>query len=173
MPEGEEQLALTLEELSRFFEAAAGTRFENYFVIAALCGARPQEILGFKCSDVKLPKEPGALALQAFFRYLTGQDSQLAVVASTLAIAALFSSLRRCIQSFIDRRFYRRRSDARKTLEAFSAKLRDETDLDALSDDLVGVVRKRCSLPMSRCGCALIRPRMASRQTSSLLIHEA
>jgi hypothetical protein len=63
-------------------------------------------------------------------------------VASTLAIAALFSSLRHCIQSFIDRRFYRRKYNARKTLEAFSAKLKDETDLDALSDDLVGVVRE-------------------------------
>jgi integrase len=59
MPEGEEQLALTLDELSRFFEVARGTRFENYFVVSALCGARPQEILGLKWSDVKLPKEPG------------------------------------------------------------------------------------------------------------------
>jgi hypothetical protein len=84
----------------------------------------------------------GVVFLQYLFRTLAGGESQLAVVASTLTIAALFNPLRRRIQTFIDRRFYRRKYDARKTLEAFSTKLRDETDLDALSDDLVGVVRE-------------------------------
>ena len=81
---------------------------------------------------------------QAIFRTLTSQENQpqLAAVISTLAIAALFNPLRRRIQGFIDRRFYRRKYDARKILEAFPTKLKNETDLEALNDDLVGVVRE-------------------------------
>jgi len=84
----------------------------------------------------------GNVVLQVPFRALIGQESALAVVVSTLVIAALFNPMRRHIQAFIDRRFYRRKYDARKTLQAFSAKLSHETDLDALSGDLVGVVRE-------------------------------
>jgi hypothetical protein len=82
------------------------------------------------------------VVLQSFFVILIGEKSTLAVVASTLLIAALFTPLRRRIQSFIDHRFYRSKYDVRKTLETFSAQLRDETDLDALNDDLVDVVKE-------------------------------
>ena len=84
----------------------------------------------------------GVVLLQRLYIILTGEGSALAVVASTLLIAALFSPLRRRIQSFIDRRFYRNKYDARKILESFSAKLRDETDLETLNGELVGVVRE-------------------------------
>jgi len=86
----------------------------------------------------------GITATQATFQQLTGQEQlpQLAIVGSTLVIAALFNPLRHRVQAFVDRRFYRKKYDARKTLEAFSAKLRDETDLDRLGDEMVGVVRE-------------------------------
>jgi F0F1-type ATP synthase membrane subunit c/vacuolar-type H+-ATPase subunit K len=85
----------------------------------------------------------GVVGTQYVFRAVTGQERlpQLAVVVSTLAIAAMFNPLRRRLQAFIDRSFYRSKYDAAKTLEAFSSKLRDETDLDTLSDDLISVVR--------------------------------
>jgi hypothetical protein len=84
----------------------------------------------------------GVVGLQAILRVLSGQESTLAVVASTLAIAALFNPLRRRVQAFVDRRFYRKKYDARKTLEVFSSRLRDETDLETLSGDLVSVVKE-------------------------------
>jgi hypothetical protein len=86
----------------------------------------------------------GVTATQALFQTLTGQQKlpQLAVVVSTLVIAALFNPLRHRIQSFIDRRFYRSKYDAAKTLDTFSARLREETDLTTLSEELVGVVRE-------------------------------
>src|SRR5918994_1854849 len=86
----------------------------------------------------------GVATTQLVFRALTGQQQQpqLAIVVSTLVIAALFNPLRRHIQGFIDHRFYRSKYDARKTLEALSASLRDETDLDALNNQLVGIIRQ-------------------------------
>jgi hypothetical protein len=86
----------------------------------------------------------GVVGTQYVFRAVTGQERlpQLAVVVSTLAIAALFNPLRRRVQAFMDRRFYRRKYDAAKTLEAFSSKLRDATDLDTLGEGLISVARE-------------------------------
>jgi hypothetical protein len=102
----------------------------------------------------------GIIVSQRVFVFLTGEKSTLAVTASTLAIAALISPMRRRTQSFIDRRFDRRKYDASKTLEAFSEKLRDETDLDRLGEHLVGAV-----------GEAMQPARRAITEASSRSIH--
>ncbi len=73
---------------------------------------------------------------------LVGEENQIAVVASTLAIAALFAPFRRRIQNFIDRRFYRQGYDAQKALEEFGERLKNRTDLEDLDSDLLSVIRK-------------------------------
>jgi hypothetical protein len=93
-------------------------------------------------STLALTYFASVVLLQAALRLLTGQgQNQLVTAASTLAIAALFLPLRRRVQDGIDRRFYRKKYDAAKTLAAFSATVRDETDLDKLTQSLVDVVQ--------------------------------
>ena len=84
----------------------------------------------------------GVTLLQGVLQTLTGQGSTLAVVASTLVTAALFNPLRRRVQGFVDRRFYRRKYDAAKTLATFNTRLREETDLNTLTDDVMSVMRE-------------------------------
>src|SRR5829696_6220831 len=99
-------------------------------------------LLALYFGGIVVLQQIASVVLQVSFLALTGQQTQLTTFAATLVIAALFNPLRRRLQSFIDRPYSRRTYDARKTLEGFSAALREETDLDALCDDLVGVVRE-------------------------------
>jgi hypothetical protein len=82
------------------------------------------------------------ITLQGIFRAVTGQRSELAIILSTLLVAVLFQPLRRWVQRFIDRRFYRRRYNATRTLADFGAHVRDEIDLPVLTGALVSVVRE-------------------------------
>jgi hypothetical protein len=84
----------------------------------------------------------GVILLQSAFEAISGQQSPLAIVISTLLIAALFNPLRRRIQSLIDRRFYRNKYKAEQTLAEFAASARSETDLEALTTQVVGIVNK-------------------------------
>ena len=84
----------------------------------------------------------GIILLQRGFRALSGQESQLAIVLSTLAIAGLFNPLRQRIQQVVDKRFYRRKYNAKEVLASFAQKARDEVDLTLLTNELMQVVRE-------------------------------
>ena len=101
--------------------------------------------------------------LEQLFQLFSESGSELTVVASTLLIAILFAPLRNRIRAFIDRLFYRKKYNARETTEAFSTKLRDDTDLETLSVDLLKVVREtmqpsHVSLWLSRETCTKGKP---------------
>jgi hypothetical protein len=80
--------------------------------------------------------------LQSVFDSVTGQQSPIAIVISTLLIAALFAPLRRRVQAAVDRRFYRQKYDAQQVLAQFAVVARDETDMDKLTAELVRVVQE-------------------------------
>jgi hypothetical protein len=111
-----------------------GCSFWNYQVVGGLQVLIPLNLKWSSCVDLRLCSPVPSRGK----RHLTSSELLL----RTLVIGALFTPLRRRIQAFMDRRFYRRKYDARKTIEAFSIRLRDETDLKALNHELVGVVRE-------------------------------
>jgi hypothetical protein len=120
-------------------------------------------VYGALTATLALVYGSNVVLLQAVVRPLTGEErSQLVTVASTLVIAALFTPLRRRIQIAIDRRFYRRKYDAAKTLAAFSTQMRDETDLGALTDDLLAVVEE--TMQPAYISLWLARPERTARQ---------
>ncbi len=133
------QLAWTLGFLSLpVFAGVAILRYRLYDIDIIInrtlvYGPLPMMLVAVYAGDV--------LVLEYAFRKLTGSGSQLSIVASTLLIAAIFDPMRRRVQDFIDHLFFRRKYDAARTLEESSAKMREETDMDALCPELLTVVR--------------------------------
>jgi hypothetical protein len=99
-------------------------------------------IFGLLTGTLGLVYFSSVVLLGQVFQDLTGQQSTLAIVLSTLAIAALFSPLRRRIQDIIDRRFYRRKYDAERTLANFATVIRDQIDLNELTTVLLSIVQE-------------------------------
>jgi len=135
-----ETLVWTLGPLS--LPVSAGVAILKYRLYDIDLIIRKTAIYGALTLSLALVYFGGVAGSQRLLSPLLGEGNQLAIVASTLAIAALFVPLRRRIQATIDRRFYRQRYDAVKTLEGFGDRLRNRTNLDALEADLLSVVHE-------------------------------
>ncbi len=122
------------------FPAAIGVAILRYHLWNIEVIIRRTLVYGALTTSLALVYFGGVALLQWVLGPLVGGDSEVVLVVSTLAIAALFQPLRRRIQGFVDRRFYRSRYDAARTLADFSARLRDEVDLDRIGEELVTVV---------------------------------